>query len=76
MRASSDYFDDFDDAVFRGPSRVQRMIAEQRHRVKKMKASNGFGPGDEWDDEWRDDDYGDEYSDYNEDEFDGYGVSR
>jgi len=74
MRASSDYFEDFDDVGFRGSPRLQRMIDEQRHRVKRMKASSGFGPGDEWDDDDYDDD--DDYSDYNEDEFDSYSISR
>jgi len=50
------------------------MIDEQRHRVKRMKAGSGFGPGDEWDDDDYDDD--DDYSDYNEDEFDSYSISR
>jgi hypothetical protein len=52
------------------------MIDEQRHRVKRMKASSGFGPGDEWDDDDYDDDDFDDYSDYNEEEFDSYSISR
>lgn len=75
MRASSDYFEDFDDAGFRGSRRLQRMIAEQRHRVKRMKARSGFGPGDEWDDDWDEDDY-DDYDDYSEEEFDSYSITR
>jgi len=76
MRARSDYVEDFDDVGFRGSRRLQRMIDEQRHRVKRMKAHNGFGPGDEWDDEDYDDDDYDDYSDYNEDEFDSYSIVR
>jgi len=72
MRASSDYFDDLDDVGFRGSPRLKRMIDEQRHRVKRMKASSGFGPGDEWDD--YDDE--DDYSDYSEEEFDSYSITR
>ena len=76
MRAIDDYFDDLDDVgIRRAPSRLQRMIDEQRRRVRRQKASR-YGPGDEWDDEWDDDDYDDEYPDYNEDEFDSYSVTR
>jgi len=72
MRAISDYFEDLDDVGFRGSPRLKRMIDEQRHRVKRMKASSGFGPGDEWDD--YDDE--DDYSDYSEEEFDSYSITR
>lgn len=73
MRVSSDYFEDFDDAGLRGSRRLQRMIDEQRHRVKRLKASSAFGPGVEWTDEWNGDD---EYSDYNEETFDSYSITR
>ena len=76
MRVSNDYFEGFNDATPRTPRRLQRMIDEQRRRVRRMKAKSGFGPGDEWDEDWTDDDYDDEYSDYDENEFDSYGVTR
>jgi len=81
MRARSDYVEDFDDVGFRGSPRLQRMIDEQRHRVKRMKTHHGFGPADKWDDEWSDDEYADysdysDYADYNEDEFDSYSIVR
>ena len=74
MRSSSAFFEDFAVVGFRGSSRLQRMIDEQRHRVKRMKASSRFGPGDEWDDDDYDDD--DDYSDYTEDEFDSHSITR
>lgn len=73
MRVSSDYFEDFDDAGLRGSRRLQRMIDEQRHRVKRLKARSAFGPGVEWTDEWNGDA---EYSDYNEEKFDSYSITR
>lgn len=77
MCASSDYFDELDDAVFRGAPRLQRMLKEERHRRQKVRSGYGVGPDDDWDEDWDSyDDDGDEYPDYNEEEFDRHALMR